>query len=131
MSSGGVAKLVKAPRASDRMIAGSMRVLGITSFCPWKRHFNANFLTSSFCGMEDSTGDCFTTAFTGEKNLKNQIKNKWTLCCRYLRKWVWVTIALCLTSDVAQRVRKINRTKKQLKKLLFTLRCDLCLTITL
>ena len=27
-------------------------------------------------------------------------------------KWVWVTIALCLTSDVVSRIRRINRTNK-------------------
>ena len=28
---------------------------------------NADFLTGSLCGIEESAGVCFTTAFTGEK----------------------------------------------------------------
>ena len=34
--SGGPAQLER--RASDRKVAGSMPVLGITSLCPWERH---------------------------------------------------------------------------------------------
>ena len=46
---------------------------------------NANFLTGTLCDAEDSTGVCFTTKNT---------KQKWHRRC--LRKWVWVTLALCL-----------------------------------
>ena len=40
--SGVVAQLVTA-RASDRKVAGSMPVLGITSLCPWERHLTLIF----------------------------------------------------------------------------------------
>ena len=90
-----------------------MPVLGITSLCPWERHLTL-LSYRVFCVVwKDSTGVCFTRAYTAEKKLKNQIKNKRTWFCRYLRKWVWATIALCLTSDVLPRVRRINRTNKQ------------------
>ena len=51
--------------------------------------------------------------YTGEN-----IENKRIWYCRYLRKWVWVTIALCLTSNVVRRVRRINRTNKQTNSML-------------
>ena len=73
-------------RANDRKTADSMPVLGITSLCLWI--FNANFLAGSCmlwkttqvstskqqaifsCGVEDSAGVCFTTAYAGKKNEK-------------------------------------------------------------
>ena len=56
-----------------------------------------------------STEACLTTAYIPKITQNN--KRIWY--SRYLRKWVWVTIALCLTSDVFPRVRRINRTNKQ------------------
>ena len=44
-------------------------------------------------------------------------KNKRTWYCRYLRKWVWVTIALCLTSEVVPR-GQIKLTNKQTKTIM-------------
>ena len=41
--SGCVAQLVRAQTYNDRMVAGSMPILGI----------NANYLTSTLCGAED------------------------------------------------------------------------------
>ena len=98
-------------RASDRKFAGSMPILGITSLCPWERHLtlisNRLFV---WCGK--TAQGSVSQQHLPEKKLKNKQKNKRTWYCRYLRKWVWA-IALCLTSDVFPRVRRINRTNKQ------------------
>ena len=54
-------------RPSDRMVAGSNARNGNCVVVSLGKTLNANFLTSSLCGVEDSTGFCFTTAYTRKK----------------------------------------------------------------
>ena len=56
--------------------AGSMPVLGITWLSSWERHFTLISLQALYVVWKDSTAVCFTTAFTEEKKLKNQIKKQ-------------------------------------------------------
>ena len=54
-----------------------------------------------FCMLwKTSTSICFTIVYIREKNMKKPNANKWTWYCLYLQKWVWVAIAICLTSTM-------------------------------
>ena len=55
--------------ASDRKVADSMPVFDITLLCPWEKHLT---LIPNLCGVEDSTGICFTTAYVPKKKIKKQ-----------------------------------------------------------
>ena len=41
-----------------------------------EKTLSANFVTGSLRDVEDSTGVCFTTAYIGEKKIKNQNKKQ-------------------------------------------------------
>ena len=70
--------------------------------------FNANFLTSSLCGVEDSTSACFTTAYTGKK-IRNQIKKQADMLLPVSPKMGLGNICSMLNVyDVVPRVRRTN-----------------------
>ena len=93
-------------RARDRKVAGSMLELGITSLYPWERHFNANFHTGSLCGVEESAGVCFKTAYTGEKKNKKQADMALSVSPKV---GLDNNCPMLNVNDVVPQVRRINR----------------------
>ena len=69
----------------------------VAGLCPRGKTVNVDFPTVLYLVWKTSTCDCFTTAYTILEK-KNKTSEHGTQLVSYSCKWVWVTIALYVTS---------------------------------
>ena len=76
-------------------VVGSMPVLGNMSLYPWERHLTLISL-QDLCVVWKTAQVSASQRHIPEKKKTNNKQVTWY--CHHLGKWVWATIALCLTS---------------------------------